>query len=59
MLKKRIPIILIWLRLAFGILFFTLSFLQFNHFGLPAIILLATGLLSDILDGIIVRKLGV
>jgi phosphatidylglycerophosphate synthase len=59
MLKQRIPIILIWLRFAFGILFFTLSFLQFNHFGLTAIILIATGLLSDILDGIIARKLGV
>lgn len=56
---KKIPLILIYSRLAFGLLMIVLSILKVGHYNTIAIVLLTTGLLTDILDGIIARQLNV
>ncbi|WP_374164562.1 CDP-alcohol phosphatidyltransferase family protein [Arcticibacter sp. MXS-1] len=56
---KKIPLFLILFRLLAGFLIIILAFLQPLHFRAILLVLLATGLLSDILDGIIARSLGV
>lgn len=56
---RRIPLLLILFRLILGIIFPILSASKPPHYSLTAIILLSAGLLSDILDGIIARRLGI
>jgi CDP-diacylglycerol--glycerol-3-phosphate 3-phosphatidyltransferase len=56
---KHIPIILILSRLGIGPLIIVLSILQVNHYNAIAISLLTAGLLTDIFDGIIARRLKV
>ena len=56
---KKIPLILIYSRLALGLLMLALSFLKVNQYTTIAIVLLTTGLLTDIFDGIIARRLNV
>ena len=56
---KKIPLILIYSRLALGLLMLLLSFLKVSNYTTIAIALLTTGLLTDIFDGIIARKLNV
>ncbi|MGE8428552.1 MAG: CDP-alcohol phosphatidyltransferase family protein [Sphingobacterium sp.] len=57
--KKHIPFILILLRLILGPLLILLYWLQIDHFNWYTISFLIIGLLSDIFDGIIARRLGV
>lgn len=57
--KKHIPFILILLRLILGPLLLLLYWFQVDHFNWYAISFLTAGLLSDVFDGIIARKLGV
>lgn len=54
---KHIPITLIYLRLLIGFTLFGLSFIHFQNFAALAIVLFSIGLLSDVFDGIIARRL--
>ena len=56
---KHIPALLIFSRLAIGVLIIVLSVLQINHYNAIAISLLTIGLLTDIVDGIIARRLNI
>lgn len=56
---KHIPILLIYSRLLFSVLILLLSFVQPAHFRLVINMLLIIGLITDIFDGIIARKLNV
>jgi phosphatidylglycerophosphate synthase len=55
----HIPILLIYSRLLFSVVILLLSFVQPVHFRLMINTLLITGLITDIFDGIIARKLNV
>jgi phosphatidylglycerophosphate synthase len=54
---NRIPILLIYSRLLLGVIILLLSILHVEHYNVIAIVLFATGLLTDIFDGIIARRL--
>ncbi|MDI3321192.1 CDP-alcohol phosphatidyltransferase family protein [Pinibacter soli] len=56
-MKTKIPALLIYLRLVIGLILIFLSCLHFDGYKTTAIILLTTGLLTDIFDGIIARQL--
>ena len=56
---KYIPFTLIYSRLAIGIAIIFLSYYQINNYPLIAIVLLVIGLLTDIFDGIIARRLNI
>ncbi|SMD03046.1 CDP-alcohol phosphatidyltransferase family protein [Pedobacter africanus] len=56
---KHIPILLIYSRLLFSVLILLLSFIQPEHFRPIINMLLITGLITDVFDGIIARKLNV
>lgn len=58
-MKNRIPIILIYTRLILGISVIIFSLLTINNYKEIAITFLTIGLLTDIFDGIIARKLNV
>ena len=55
----HIPILLIYSRLVFSIFILLLSFTQPEHFRTIINTLLVIGLISDIFDGIIARKLNI
>jgi phosphatidylglycerophosphate synthase len=56
---KKLPLILIYSRLIIGLTIILLSFKNIDHYKLVAVLLLSIGLLTDIFDGIIARKLNV
>ncbi len=56
---KRVPILLICSRVVFGIIIIALSLLKPVYYKVDIITLIALGLLSDIFDGIIARRVGV
>ncbi len=56
---NKIPILLILSRLAIGFLMIALIIIQVENYPSIAVILLTIGLLTDIFDGIIARKLNV
>ena len=56
-LKKYIPISLIYSRLLIGLILIVLSVIRVSHFKSIAIWLLTIGLLTDVFDGIIARRL--
>ena len=56
---KRVPVILIYSRLLLGILIFIFSFVRIPGYPAIAVILFSIGLLTDIFDGIIARRLQV
>jgi CDP-diacylglycerol--glycerol-3-phosphate 3-phosphatidyltransferase len=56
---RHIPLLLICSRLLFGLLLLLLSRMQLTYYPTLAFCLLTAGLLSDIFDGIIARRLGV
>lgn len=58
-MKKKIPFALILMRLFLGIVLLVLYWLKIDYFKYYAISFLVIGLLSDIFDGIIARKLAV
>jgi phosphatidylglycerophosphate synthase len=58
-MKYKIPIALILLRLVFGFVIIAFSYYQIKNYSIIAILLLSLGLLSDIFDGIIARKLNI
>jgi len=58
-MKNKIPLILIYSRLVIGFVLVILSYLQVNNYSTIAIILFTVGLLTDIFDGIIARRLDI
>jgi len=56
---KKLPFILIYSRLAIGLTIILLSVARVDHYIFFAITLLTIGLLTDIFDGIIARKLNI
>lgn len=58
-MKAIIPWSLIFLRLCFGLTVIVFSMTDIPGYRLVAVVLLALGLMSDIFDGIIARRLGV
>jgi phosphatidylglycerophosphate synthase len=56
---QKIPIALIYSRLFLGILIVILSLKHIENYNLIAVVLLTIGLLTDIFDGIIARKLNI
>ncbi|OQP61798.1 CDP-alcohol phosphatidyltransferase [Niastella vici] len=56
---NKIPITLIYTRLLLGVCILLLSIVQIDHYNVIAVVLFATGLLTDIFDGIIARRLNV
>jgi CDP-diacylglycerol--glycerol-3-phosphate 3-phosphatidyltransferase len=58
-LKYQIPTILIYSRLVLGFLIVAVTLLQPSFYAIYTVIMLTLGLLSDIFDGIIARRLGV
>ena len=58
-MKKQIPNILLYSRLLIAIIIFILVVLQFSHLNILVLVLMYIGILTDIFDGIIARKLNV
>lgn len=58
-MKAKIPIALITTRIIIGFVLIFLSFKKVEHYPVIAIIILTIGLLTDIFDGIIARKLNI
>lgn len=58
-LKEKIPISLILFRLLAGLLIVLFSIIQIPFYKTIIIVLLTLGLLSDVFDGIIARRLGI
>jgi CDP-diacylglycerol--glycerol-3-phosphate 3-phosphatidyltransferase len=58
-MKAKIPMLLIYSRLVMGILIVLLSIWPVGNFPIIATVLLTAGLLSDVFDGIIARRLNV
>jgi phosphatidylglycerophosphate synthase len=56
---KKLPLILIYSRLIIGLTTILLSFKHIDNYKLIAVLLLTIGLLTDIFDGIIARRLNV
>ncbi|MDY0906147.1 CDP-alcohol phosphatidyltransferase family protein [Pedobacter sp. CFBP9032] len=56
---KNIPLILIYSRLFIGFGIIILSVLHIDHYAFLSISLLTIGLLTDVFDGIIARKLNI
>jgi CDP-diacylglycerol--glycerol-3-phosphate 3-phosphatidyltransferase len=56
---NRLPIALIYSRLIIGFIIIVLSVLKVAHYPVIAIVLLSIGLLTDIFDGIIARRLNI
>lgn len=59
MRKFHIPLLLIYARLVFGLMIIVFSIIAVSHYKTIAISLLILGLLTDIFDGIIARKLNI
>jgi phosphatidylglycerophosphate synthase len=58
-MKHKIPIVLIYSRLAIGLLLIVFSLINIDYYKAVAVILLTIGLLTDIFDGIIARQLNI
>lgn len=56
---KNIPFLLIYSRILFGILIGLLAFLKMSHYAEWIVTFMVIGLLTDVFDGIIARKMGV
>jgi len=56
---NKIPVALIYARLLTGVCVLLLSILRIDHYNVIAVVLFVTGLLTDIFDGIIARRLNV
>ncbi len=56
---KKLPLILIYSRLIIGLTIILLSFKHIDNYKFVSVLLLSIGLLTDIFDGIIARRLNV
>lgn len=59
LLLNKIPIGLMYFRLAFGFIIVALSYFQVDSFRLIIVALIILGVLTDIFDGIIARRLNI
>lgn len=55
----KLPITLIYSRLVIGLTIILLSIMRVDHYKFIAVLLLSIGLLADIFDGIIARRLNI
>src|SRR5258708_23898803 len=55
----RIPLALIYSRLIIGVVILAISVAKIDHYRVIVIVLFSIGLLTDIFDGIIARRLGI
>ncbi|HEX9512917.1 MAG TPA: CDP-alcohol phosphatidyltransferase family protein [Puia sp.] len=55
----RIPLALIYSRLIIGLVILAISVAKIDHYRVIVIVLFSIGLLTDIFDGIIARRLGI
>jgi len=58
-MKTKIPIALIYARLIIGFVILLLSIVNTGHYNIWAVTLLTIGLLTDVFDGIIARRLNI
>lgn len=58
-MKTKIPIALIYSRLLLGFVILLLSIANVAHYNIWAVVLLTVGLLTDVFDGIVARRLGI
>lgn len=58
-IKNKIPYLLIYSRLVLGFAIISFSAINLSNYNIIAIILLTIGLLTDIFDGIIARRIGI
>jgi phosphatidylglycerophosphate synthase len=56
---EKTPFALIYLRLILGLMIIPLSYFKIDNYVVIAIVFLSMGLLSDVFDGIIARKLNI
>ncbi|MBN9297239.1 MAG: CDP-alcohol phosphatidyltransferase family protein [Filimonas sp.] len=56
-IKTKLPWLLIWFRIVAGLVIVLLSFTHIAYYSVIAVTLLSLGLLSDVFDGIIARRL--
>ena len=56
---QKLPIVLLYSRIAIGCVIIVFSILQLEYYSFIAVLLLSIGLLTDIFDGIIARKYNV
>lgn len=56
-MKKHIPHILVYIRLGLAFLFLYLSYIRIPNYAWIAVLMLTLGLLTDVFDGIIARRL--
>jgi phosphatidylglycerophosphate synthase len=56
---EKTPFALIYLRLILGLMIIPLSYFKVDNYVVIAIVFLSMGLLSDVFDGIIARKLNI
>ncbi len=56
---NKVPLVLVWSRLVLGILILAGSFYAVPYWRVYALVGLTLGLLTDVFDGIIARRLGV
>ncbi len=58
-MMKKIPILLIYSRIILGIIIGIIAYLKIEYYPIWISILMITGLLTDVFDGIIARKLNI
>jgi len=56
---KNIPFLLIYSRILIGIVIGLIAYYEVRHYAIVIVILMSLGLMTDIFDGIIARKLNV
>ncbi|UKN00251.1 CDP-alcohol phosphatidyltransferase family protein [Paracrocinitomix mangrovi] len=56
---KHVPFLLIYSRIIMGVLIGVLAYFQLNNYPFWIVTLMSLGLITDLFDGIIARKLGV
>lgn len=56
---KKIPFLLIFSRILIGILIGLLAIYKINNYSVWIVVLMSIGLITDVFDGIIARKLNV
>lgn len=56
---KQIPFLLIYSRILLAVVFAILSFIEFSHRDWILVFLICLGLITDVFDGIIARKLNI
>ncbi|MFK8038123.1 MAG: CDP-alcohol phosphatidyltransferase family protein [Crocinitomicaceae bacterium] len=56
---RHIPFLLIYSRILIAVIIGVFAFYEVNHYNIWIVVLMIIGLLTDVFDGIVARKLGV